>query len=740
MDRPVQLSVDDPPGDRSRAVAADRTVARAPEVRRPAPPSASLEPTLVDYFWAVIERRWTVLGVMCASVALTLAYLLLAPRVYEASALLQVENRAKLLPAEDPAPSLPDRSPVETSIELIRSRTVMGAAVDQLGLDIEARPVKRGTGEERIQVRRLLVSHDLLDKPLLLTALGAGRYRLEDPDGEALLEGSVGAPASAGSRIDLVVSELVARPGMQFRLAKHGREEVIDGLEALVRVQERGKSSGILSVELEGRDASRVADTVNAIATAFVRQSGERESAEAAEKLAAVESQLPMLRSSLDEAETALNDFRRSENTVNLSDETQAMLTRQAELERERSALELKLNEKRQTFRDDHPSVITALGQVASIKSQQDALSARLRELPEAEVGFIRLTQRVKDARQFYDVMLAKARELRVMRSISLGNARIVDRAHRPSLPARPKSRPLLALGSLLGVGLGVGAALLRAVVQGAEDAEEVERAAGLPVYATIPHSEPQARLQRVGPDEDGAPWPLLSADSPGDSAVEAVRGLRVSLQFALAEARNNIVALAGPAPGVGKSFVALNLAHVHAAAGTRVVLVDADLRRGCLHRHFGLARQPGLSDVLTGTVSLERALGSAAPGSLHVLPTGKIPPNPAEMLSSQRLGWLLDELSRRFDLVIVDTPPILAVSDSLSVARLAGLTFLVLRAGQHPHREIALAVKQFALNGIRLHGAVLNDVRTTRGRYGRYGRYTQYQLPPDSPRPRRAR
>jgi tyrosine-protein kinase Etk/Wzc len=109
-------------------------------------------------------------------------------------------------------------------------------------------------------------------------------------------------------------------------------------------------------------------------------------------------------------------------------------------------------------------------------------------------------------------------------------------------------------------------------------------------------------------------------------------------------------------------------------------------------------------------------------------------------MLSSQRLGWLLDELSRRFDLVIVDTPPILAVSDSLSVARLAGLTFLVLRAGQHPHREIALAVKQFALNGIRLHGAVLNDVRTTRGRYGRYGRYTQYQLPPDPPRPRRAR
>jgi tyrosine-protein kinase Etk/Wzc len=213
---------------------------------------------------------------------------------------------------------------------------------------------------------------------------------------------------------------------------------------------------------------------------------------------------------------------------------------------------------------------------------------------------------------------------------------------------------------------------------------------------------------------------------------METVRSLRTSLQFALVESPNNVVAMTGPTPGVGKSFLAVNLAQVVAAAGRKVLLVDCDLRRGGLHRQFGVERKPGLSDVVSGAAVLGEAIQKTATGQLFVLPTGRIPPNPAELLSSHRFEALIQEVSARFDLILVDTPPLLAVTDAMLVARFAGVNFLVLRAGMHTGREIALAIKQFTLNGIKLHGTVLNDVRVTRTRYGKSG-YAVYEYKPEA-------
>jgi tyrosine-protein kinase Etk/Wzc len=244
----------------------------------------------------------------------------------------------------------------------------------------------------------------------------------------------------------------------------------------------------------------------------------------------------------------------------------------------------------------------------------------------------------------------------------------------------------------------------------------------------TVPHSDAQAELSR----KRGRGGAILSHSDPGDVAIETMRSLRTSLQFALVEAQNNVVAMAGPAPGVGKSFLAQNLAHVLAMAGRKVLLIDCDLRRGHLHRHFGLERKPGLSDLVSGEATLEQAVHQIDGSSLFLLPTGRIPPNPAELLSSQRFEALLRDLSSRFELVVVDTPPILAVSDAMLVSRLAGVNLMVFRAGMHTAREIALSVKQFALNGVRLHGSILNDVRATRG--GRYGTdgYMRYEYTSD--------
>src|SRR5207302_8047677 len=209
--------------------------------------------------------------------------------------------------------------------------------------------------------------------------------------------------------------------------------------------------------------------------------------------------------------------------------------------------------------------------------------------------------------------------------------------------------------------------------------------------------------------------------------AIESLRSLRTSLQFALIDAPNRVIVLTGPSPGIGKSFIASNLAQVLADSGRRVLLVDGDMRNGSLHREFSVPRAPGLSEAIAGAAALTAAVHHIS-DCLDLLTGGMIPPNPSELLMSPRFTELIDKVSGDYEMIVVDTPPILAVTDAAVIGRHAGVTLLVLRAGQHPLREIALALKRLAHGGVRPAGLVLNDVRRSSVEYG----YTyQYAYPP---------
>jgi tyrosine-protein kinase Etk/Wzc len=263
-----------------------------------------------------------------------------------------------------------------------------------------------------------------------------------------------------------------------------------------------------------------------------------------------------------------------------------------------------------------------------------------------------------------------------------------------------------------------------RALNRGVEDPEVLEAATGLSVYATVPHSASQAQYNRAeSRHAAGATAGILAKRDPTDLAVESLRSLRTSLQFALVDAPNRVIAFGGPSPGVGKSFVSSNLAQVLADSGKRVLLVDANLRNGSLHRTFGFKREPGLSEVLAGALRFDEALQHPSE-RLDVLAAGRIPPNPSELLMSPRFRELVERASKEYDLVVIDTSPILAVTDAAIIARLAGVTLLVVRAGKHPVREVALALRRFAQNGVRVAGLVFNDVERLSSAYGYHYQY----------------
>jgi tyrosine-protein kinase Etk/Wzc len=720
------------------------------------------EPTVADYVWTVVEGRWTVAGVAASCLAAAFAYLFLAAPVYESNALVQVQDRPKTIAIlTDMNAMFEDKAPAEGEIEVIRSRTLLGAVVEQLALDIEARPRKfpvigdaigrryHGQGPatpvlglsnfawggERIQLRRLDVSDDLVDDFMSLVAREGGRYRLSAAGGKLQIEGQVGEAAYAmdgEQRVELLVSELKARPGTQFQLRKRRPADVVDWLQKQLRIIEKGKKTGVLLIELEAGDPQRVAAIVSAIATTYLRKNVEQKSSEATRTLDFLESQLPVLKANLDSAESDLNTFKRRTHTVDPSREAEAMLVRSSELEKALSELELQRSELRQRFTNSHPNLRSLDQKAETLRAEQAAISQRLRALPEAEADSARLLRNVKVATEMYLLLLNKAQELRVVKSGTIGNIRILDQAQVSQRPSRPRATAVLAIGLLLGLGGGVAAAFARrAFDERTQDAEEIEAATGIPVIGIVPHSSLQAALGRAARQKSEGALPVLSAINPEDEVIESLRSLRTSLQFALVESSNNIIAISSPTLGAGKSFVSLNLAHVFAAAGVRVLLVDGDLRRGMLHRHFSIERKPGLSDVVRGAVELEAAIHGTPDGRLHLLPTGSIPPNPAELLSSQALELTLKEASRRFDMVIVDTPPALAVTDPLLLARFASVNVLVLRARHHPIREIVQTVRRFAQSGIKVQGAVLNDLSSSRHLYGRSNYAYEYRSAP---------
>lgn len=698
----------------------------------------------------LIDGRWTVVAFAAGVLALAGLYLVVTPPIYDSSILMQVEGRSRPVSAfQDLAALFQEATPTEGEIRILRSRTLLDAVVSELGLDVEARPRtlplvgeaaarryegpapapapfglgRYAWGGERLHVDRLTVSGALLDEELTLTALGGGRYRVTTDDGAALVQGEVAKTATGtdgGERsVELLVSELVARPGTEFALVRRRSTDVVEALQQEFRIAEQGRNTGLVEVALSGADPVRVAAILDAVSSTYVRQTVERTSAEAAKTLRVLEGQLPVLKANLEKAERSLNGFHRKNGTVNLSLEGEGMLQRAVEIDRAIGENEVARDELTRRFAPGHPEVPVIAEKIRRLEEQRTAMEARMRALPDLELEQTRLSRQARVATELYLLVLNRTEELRIVKSGWIGNVRVIERAAVPSHPASPRKGLVLVLAALLGLGAGGAMVLIRdANGRGVKDPDEVENEVGLAVVATVPRSAAQRKLARRA--RRGV-VPPLALEKPLDAAVEDLRALRTVVQHALRQSRNNVVGVNGLAPRAGKSFVSTNLAHLLAAADGRVLLVDGDLRRGDLHRQFGIEGEPGLSDVLSGKAELDAAVRpSGAPG-LDLLPSGAVVPNPAELLASDRLQRVLSELGRRYSVVIVDTPPVLAVADSALVGRHAGVNLLVLRAGEHSAREISTALKRLVHGGMIVQGAILNDVRPSLARSRRY-------------------
>lgn len=723
------------------------------------------EINLGDLLGILIDGKWLIILITSLFFILGLAKAFLDSPIYKADTVLQINETSQTLAGLNPITDLLDsKIPVMAEIEIIKSRMILGEAVANLNLDIIAKPKyfpvigeaiarrfrqrnqdndvseplfgqsRYAWGGEAIQIGTFTIPADWENKQLVLIAGTQGRFQLFYED-ELILEGEVGKLASKQFKdnresVSIFVSLLKSHPDTQFSIVRQSRNGAINQLKTELTVAEKGKNTGILELTLESYSPHTAIKVLNEIANIYVRQNVEHKSAESQKTLAFLEKQLPILKEQLEAANNVLNDYKNRKGSIDLGVETKNILNNIVEIKTQETLLRQKRDEFRQKYTEAHPAIVAVDKQIARLQEQINSHNTMVKMLPKTQQVILELSGDVEVKTGLYTALLNNAQTLRVAKAGTVGDVRIIDYAVLPDEPIKPRKILIIGIAFVLGLFSGIGMTFVRKVLQhGIEDPALIEKQLNIPVYATIPHSKSQKNITHKLHKKDFKPESdqpaILALEAKEDMAIESLRSLRTTLHFALLEARNNIILITGPKPGIGKTFISINLAAVMADAGKKILLIDADLRKGYVNKTLGVSRENGLSEIISNTVTVNEAIRTIPSANFDFIPTGAIPPNPSELLMHEGFVSFLEAIAKKYDLVIIDSPPVLAVTDAAIIGSLASAVFLVAKAGEHPLRELEQSTRKLANAGANVKGIIFNDMPISVSRYG-YG-YKKY-------------
>lgn len=733
-------------------------------------PSQSLdeddEINLAEYLDIAIDNKWLIASISAAALFIGSAYAIFAQPIYESNLMVQVEDSEKSAGSflGDAAASLLDvKTPAAGEIEIIKSRMILGQAVENTKLYIDVAPrfipiVGRWlstkatdisdpgvfgfggfvSGTESIQVPKFDVPPDLESTKFTLTLGEAGAYSLEHSKFDAPIKGVVGQLLSTNvpglGEIKLLVGSVNGKPGAQFRLVRNSKQLTLNDLQGDIKVLEKGKQSGVLDVSLQSSNAEKLTMLLNEIGRLYVRQNIERKAAEAEKTLGFLNTQLPEFKRQMESSEDAYNRYRNEKGTVSLDDEAKNALGQVIDLQSKLLEAQQRRRDLAARFTEKHPNVQIVDAQISALTSDIGSVNARIKRMPLLQQDTVRLQRDIKVNTDLYVTLLNNSMQMNLAKEGKVGNVRLLDEAVVPEEAVKPKKPLVLALSLVLGLMAGVVTAIGRNMFfGGVRNPNEIEAHTGLNVYSSIPLSLAQSEIDKdVRSKLPGLH--LLFATQPEDPAVESLRSLRTALQFAMLEAPNNRILISGATPGVGKSFVSANFAAIVAASGKKVLLIDADLRKGYINQVFATERARGMSELIVGSQTITEVIRKNVMPNLDLITTGVLPPNPAELLMSDSFVHALDALSEAYDLVVIDTAPVLVAADTAAVAPQAGTLLLVARAEKTHLGELNETVKRLAHVGCSVNGVILNAMDMTRRHYGSYGykyggyRYTQYK------------
>ncbi|MDU3357927.1 MAG: polysaccharide biosynthesis tyrosine autokinase [Klebsiella sp.] len=685
----------------------------------------------------LIDHRKLIVAITTGFTVIAVFYALLATPIYQANALVQVEQKQGNTILSNLSQILPDSQPQSApEITLLQSRMILGKTVDDLGLQTQIKqkffPVI-GRGLARIMGNKLgaievkdlyLPDNKSGENPeVILTVIDKDNYSIE-ADGFDF-NAKVGELVEKNG-MSILVTAIEAEPGSKFSINYLTRLKAMNMLQNSFGVADQGKDTGMLTLTMTGDNPQQITKILDSISQNYLAQNVERQAAQDAKSLDFLNEQLPKVRNDLDQAEDKLNAYRKQRDSVDLTMEAKSVLDQIVNVDNQLNEITFREAEISQLYTKEHPTYKALMEKRQTLQNEKTKLNKKVSSMPSTQQEVLRLSRDVESGRAVYLQLLNRQQELNIAKSSAIGNVRIIDNAVSEPKPIKPNKPLIVVVGFIFGLLFSVGMVLLRILLRrGIESPEQLEEM-GINVYASVPISEWLSKnlaKNKINRKESDI---LLAVENPADLAVEAIRGLRTSLHFAMMEAKNNILMISGASPNAGKTFISTNLAATIALTGKKVLFIDADLRKGYVHKMFGGNNEHGLSDILSGQATLDNSLKHVKEGGFDYIGRGAVPPNPAELLMHPRFETLLKKVSNEYDLVIIDTPPILAVTDAAIIGRYAGTTLLVARFEINTPKELMVSVKRFEQSGITIKGCILNGIVKKASSYYGYG-YSHY-------------
>ena len=569
-------------------------------------------------------------------------------------------------------------------------------------------------------------------------------------------------------------------------------QDAANGLKAGIRAMEVGAKTGIIRLSYQSTDPRQARDVVNTLAQVYQDRNLDFKSQEASKTVEFIETQLGTTKNDLDSAEKNLQNFKSGSGTVKLDADSTDLVKRLADFDSQLSTLGLQkkqlafstaalreamrkgtvytpavglkddaggglsarlaeLDVQRRTLLSElgegHPQVKALKAQIDELQSkllatyeatlnglgrQETALKQELGryegqflKLPAAERELAKLLRLSKVNADSYTFLLQKHEEARLAKAATISSISVVDTAMTPKTPIKPNKKKNLLLGLLIGLMLGAGLAFfIEYLDDTVKDSEEARRVIGSPVLAVIPFIPPDE--QQKGTDLHSS---MITHLRPKSAIAEAFRSLRTSIHFSAINREKKVLITTSTFPGEGKTTISANLAITLSQTGARVLVIDGDLRRPSLHSKFGHSKVPGLSEVLAGDVPVDGILHDTGIPNLKLMTAGTTPPNPAELLGSEKMADLLTALREQYDHIIIDAPPVLAVTDAPLLTNRCDMVLIVLETERVPVKAAQRMAEMLANVHAPVGGIVINDKSgASMERYGYYGRkYSGY-------------
>lgn len=686
---------------------------------------------LVDNYRLVIltSLTFTVLAIF---------YVIIATPIYQANGLIQIEQKqvnsilnglSKILPIEQPE-SAPE-------IALLKSRMILSKTIDDLNLQAEIKqsyfPLAgkvwarmMGEAPAILKVDHINIA-DTDNTPETITIEKTTGENLTLKFRDVSYLGKVGKKLRLG-KLSIMISELQAKLGTTFTIKYISKLEAIERILTNFKVVDHGKDTGILSLTLTDTDRDRASKILQSISDNYIQQNIAREAAQNSSILTFLEKHLPEVRQELDDSENKLSNYRKGSDSVDLNLQAKSTLEQIVNVDKQLNQLTFREAEISQFYTQDHPVYKALIENRQTLKEEKEKLNKQVSIMPSIQQQLLRLSRDVDSGRAVYMQLLNRQQELKIAKNSAIGNVRIIDNAVTEINPIKPKKIFIILTGAMLGIICSfcyiVFRSMLRKGISTAEQLEEV----GLNVYATIPESKvmraaANKKFKIKNKREENHYY--LARENPADITIEALRGLRTSLHFAMIEAKRNVLMITGASPNAGKSFISSNLAALLAQAGQKILLIDCDMRKGYLNRVFGVDKESGLADILAGKIEIEKCISRVREKNFEFdfISQGTLPPNPVELLMHRHYAELIDWASNSYELILIDSPPILAVTDAAIIGRLAGSTLLVARYEENTVKEIEVAIRRFEQAGVNIKGCILNGVIKNYNNYYGYSK-----------------